>query len=214
MRVFGDPAQWPDQDLVALTDTTDPHLILLAYREGLFPMPFADQIGWFSPMDRAVFPIDGLRVSRSLRRSVRRYHCTTDRDFVAVMRACGDPRRPHGWITDAFVDWYRTLHRAGFVHSIEVWDDDERLVGGLYGVRVGRLFCGESMFHDPEHGRDASKVALVELTRRLSLLGDLVLDTQWLTPHLASLGAVEIPRREYLHRIREAIRPGRDWESV
>jgi leucyl/phenylalanyl-tRNA--protein transferase len=166
-------------------------------------MPVDGEIRWFSPDPRGVIPLDGLRVSRSLRRSCRRYRTTVDADFGAVIRACGDPARPHGWIDDAIVAGYERLHRLRVAHSVEAWSvDDGTLAGGLYGVVVGGLFAGESMF---SAGRDASKVALVALVDMLRAGGGVLLDVQWLTPHLASLGAVEVERDEYLRLLADAV---------
>jgi leucyl/phenylalanyl-tRNA--protein transferase len=157
---------------------------------------------WFSPVRRGVLPLDRLRVSRSLRRSLRTFEVRVDTACAAVIEACGDPRRPSGWIDPAIKKAYTELHRLGWVHSVETWRDG-RLVGGLYGVSIGGLFAGESMFH---HVTDASKAALVAL---VELLRDPVeprlLDVQWLTPHLASLGAVEIPRQTYLRRLADVL---------
>jgi leucyl/phenylalanyl-tRNA--protein transferase len=162
-----------------------------------------DEVGWFSPDPRGVIPLDGLRVSRSLRRSLRRYRITVDTDFVAVMRACGDPARPHGWINEEFVAAYAELHQLGWAHSVEAWSvESGALAGGLYGVAIGGFFAGESMFSVE---RDASKVALVALVERLRAGGGVLLDVQWLTPHLASLGAIEIPRADYLARLESAV---------
>lgn len=158
-------------------------------------------LGWWSPVERAIIPLDGLKVSRSLRQSTRRYFISVDEDFEAVIRACADADRPDGWITDEFVEAYTELHRLGWAHSVEVWDVDWELVGGLYGVSIGGLFAGESMFH---LARDASKVALVHLVVVMNQGGRL-LDVQWQTPHLESLGAVVIGRDEYLRRLPEAL---------
>lgn len=210
-HAFGPEEAWPDQDLVALSDDFSAGLVLEAYRAGVFPMPlprssFAARMGWWSPVRRAYLPLDELRVTRSLAKMSRRYRVTVDEDFSRVIAACGDAAREGGWIDRAITEVYADLHRAGVVHSVETWDADGRLVGGLYGVSLGGLFAGESMFHDPEHGRDASKVALRELVRILG--ADRVprlLDVQWLTPHLESLGAVEIPRHDYLELLEEAL---------
>ena len=148
-------------------------------------------------------PLDRLRVTRSLRRSMRRFEVTVDAAFVDVMRSCGDGRRDGAWITDDFVATYSALHTMGWAHSIEVWSPDGDLAGGLYGLEIGGLFAGESMFH---RQRDASKVALAALVGILEAAGgDRVLDVQWSTDHLASMGAVEIPRLEYLARLRSAL---------
>lgn len=180
-----------------------PETLVTAYCAGLFPMPLGrrKRLGWWSPDPRAVLPLDGLVVSRSLRRSTRRYEVRVDTAFADTMRRCGDPRRPHGWITPEFGDAYERLHRLGVAHSVETWDGDE-LVGGLYGVSIGGLFAGESMFHA---ATDASKVALVHLVDRLAAGGATLLDVQWLTPHLASLGAIEVPRDRYVDALAAAI---------
>jgi leucyl/phenylalanyl-tRNA---protein transferase len=179
--------------------------LLAAYRAGLFPMPAGRRrIVWFSPDPRAVLPLDGLRVSRSLRRSRRRFEVRRDTAFSDVMVRCGDPRRPDGWITPAFVRAYTRLHELGWAHSFETFVGDE-LVGGLYGVRIHGFFAGESMFH---RATDASKVALVQLVDWLRDTGGQLLDVQWPTAHLASLGAVAIPRAEYLRRLATAVAAG------
>ena len=166
-------------------------------------MPVDGEIGWFSPDPRGIIPLDGLRVSRSLRRSTRRFRVTVDADFAAVITACGDPLRPHGWIDDDIVEAYTRLHDLGWAHSVEVWSaDDGALAGGLYGVAIGGLFAGESMFR---RRTDASKVALVALVERLRDGGGALLDVQWCTEHLASLGAIEIPRASYLARLADAV---------
>ncbi len=210
MPIEPPPSRWalptdPPLDetgIVAVGADLEPGTLLAAYRQGLFPMPFdRRRIAWFSPDPRGILPLDGLRVSRSLRRSLRRYTVTTDTQFREVMTRCGDRRRPGGWITPAFVDAYHTLHRLGWAHSVEVWDGD-RLVGGLYGVRIGGFFAGESMFHT---ATDASKVALVHLVDELVRSGARLLDVQWTTPHLVSLGAIDVPRPRYLDLLRAAV---------
>lgn len=210
-HAFGPEETWPEQDLVALSDELSPGLVLEAYRAGVFPMPltrtsFSARMGWWSPVRRAYLPLDELRVTRSLAKMARRYTVTVDRDFGRVIAACGDPSRDGGWIDEGVVAVYGELHRAGLVHSLETWDREGRLVGGLYGVSLGGLFAGESMFHDPEYGRDASKVALMELVRILGADGvPRLLDVQWLTPHLESLGAVEVSRHDYLDLLEQAL---------
>jgi leucyl/phenylalanyl-tRNA---protein transferase len=156
---------------------------------------------WWSPDPRGVLPLDGLRVGRSLRRACARFEIRVDGDFETVVDACADPARSGRWITPSIRDAYVRLHRQGWAHSVEAWDGDG-LAGGLYGVAVGGLFAGESMFH---HRTDASKVALVGLVERLREGGATLLDVQWVTPHLASLGAVEVPRTGYLERLAEAV---------
>ena len=164
-------------------------------------------IGWWSPDPRGILPLDGLRVSRSLRASCRRYRVTVDTAFDAVIQGCADPHRPDGWIDSQMIAAYRRLHDLGWAHSIEVWsaagDGTPRLAGGLYGLAVGGLFAGESMFHREP---DASKVALVALVERLRRAGGArLLDVQWQTDHLARLGAVAVPRNRYLQLLRDAV---------
>jgi leucyl/phenylalanyl-tRNA---protein transferase len=195
-----------DDDLVASGGDLEASTLLAAYRRGLFPMPAeldSDLVCWWSPVSRGVLPLDGLNLSRSLRASVRRFEVRVDTAFAAVVDGCADPHREARWINRAIVGGYTRLHELGWAHSVETWRDGE-LVGGLYGVAIGGLFAGESMF---SRATDASKVALVHL---VDLLRDeyadrRLLDTQWQTPHLASLGVVEIPRAEYLARLGEAL---------
>ena len=188
--------------LVAYGADLQPATLLNAYRAGLFPMPVSRRrLGWFSPTPRGVLPMNGLHVSRSLRRSARRFDIRVDTAFEATMRECGDERRPHGWIDQPFIDAYTELHRLGWAHSFEVWLNDE-LVGGLYGVRIDGFFAGESMFHLET---DASKVALMRLMEMLRADGVVLVDTQWCTPHLASLGCIEVPRRDYLGLLDSAL---------
>ncbi len=198
------PAEEADADgIVATGGDLEPGTLLAAYRSGLFPMPFGRRgIAWFSPDPRAVLPLDGMHVSRSLRRSRRRFEVRRDTAFGEVMVRCGDPRRPGGWITPTFVKAYQRLHHLGWAHSFECYDESDHLVGGLYGVRIGAFFAGESMFHQ---ATDASKVALVALCEWLAATGGQLLDVQWLTPHLASLGAVAIQRDEYLAALAAAV---------
>jgi len=194
----------PGLDVVAVGADLGPATVLSAYRIGLFPMHLDDgDLAWWSPDPRGVLPLEGLRVPRSLRRSVRGFDVSVDTCFTRVMRECGDSRRDRGWITDEFVDTYTELHRLGWAHSVEVWNRAGGLVGGLYGIEVGGLFAGESMFHLE---RDASKVALVHLVGILRAAGgDRLLDVQWRTDHLGSLGAIEIPRSQYLDLLGRAL---------
>jgi leucyl/phenylalanyl-tRNA---protein transferase len=196
-----------DDGLVGVGADLEPGTILAAYRRGLFPMPLGGrgQLGWWSPDPRAVIPLDGVRVSRSLRRSLRRYEIRVDTAFDEVIDACADPARPHGWISAEVRAAYRRLHELGWVHSVEAWGhDDEALAGGLYGVAIGGLFAGESMFH---RRTDASKAALVGLVDLLRAGGEggRVLDVQWMTPHLATLGGVEVARAEYVRMVAAAV---------
>ena len=161
-------------------------------------------LAWFSPRKRAVLPLDQLRITRSMRQSARRYDIRINTCFERVMRGCAVPDRPGAWITEPFIEAYVELHRLGWAHSVETFDEHGVLVGGLYGVRVDGLFAGESMFHLK---RDASKVALMGLVNAMISAQMILLDVQWLTPHLQSLGVVELSRMEYLNRLSQAISP-------
>jgi leucyl/phenylalanyl-tRNA---protein transferase len=199
-----DPAAAPPgAELIAVGAAADPATLLAGYRRGLFAMELGGTVlGWYSPDPRGVLPLSRLRISRSLRRSIRRYRVSYDQHFPEVVAACGDPGRSGHWITDGFRVAYGALHTYGWAHSVEVWEGNE-LVGGLFGVEVGGLFSGESMFH---RRTDASKVALVGLVDRLRTApGRRLLDVQWWTPHLATLGAVQMPRPVYLRRLAEAL---------
>jgi leucyl/phenylalanyl-tRNA--protein transferase len=189
-------------DLVGVGADLEPGTILAAYRGGLFPMPVDGRnLGWWSPEPRAILPTGGLVVSRSLRKACRRFEIRIDTSFEQVIDGCADPAREGRWITPEVRSAYLDLHRLGWVHSVEAWSlDDGSLAGGLYGVAIGGLFAGESMFH---RRTDASKVALVGLVTRLA--EDALLDVQWRTDHLATLGVIEISRQEYLQRVAEAV---------
>ena len=202
-----------DGDLVGIGADLEPGTLLAAYRSGTFPMPVdvpargpgrrhRRVLAWWSPDPRGVLPIDGLRVSRSLRQACRRFDITVDTSFQEVVAACADPARAGGWITDDMREAYAGLHRLGWAHSVEARSLDGELVGGLYGVAIGGLFAGESMFH---HARDASKVALVALVELLRGGGGVLLDVQWATPHLRSLGVVEMGRDRYLELLTGAL---------
>jgi len=189
-----------------MTETLDlsAELLLSAYAAGIFPMGSdtePDTLYWVDPPMRGILPLDGLHVSKSLRKRIRRseYELKVDHDFVGTMRDCAD--RSETWINDVIVDAYADLHERGFAHSVETWKDGAR-VGGLYGVSLGAGFFGESMF---SRATDASKVALVWLVARLRVGGYRLLDTQFTTEHLESLGALEIPRKDYKSHLSEAI---------
>ena len=212
---FGSPASWRHDDLIGVSRAFDADLTLAAYAAGVFPMPApARLMGWYSPVRRGVLPLDGLRVSRSLRKMLPRYEIRVDTAFGQVLDACADRRRPHGWIDRRVRKVYTELYERGIVHSVEAWSREGELAGGLYGVSLGGLFAGESMFHRPDIGRDASKAALVALVDFLVAMDptDRLLDVQWVTPHLASLGVVEISRAEYLNRLAVALPlPSPSW---
>jgi leucyl/phenylalanyl-tRNA--protein transferase len=191
--------------LVAVGGSLDPRTLLRAYRAGVFPWSSDPVITWWCPDPRAVFDLATFRPARSLRKSVRRagWRFAVDQDFAGVMRACAEPsaERPSTWISEEFVASYSELNRQGYAHSVEVYEGDA-LVGGLYGVTIGGFFGGESMFH---RRTDASKAAVAYLVEHLRGRGFTLLDAQVPTPHLARLGAVEIPRSEYLRRLQQAL---------
>lgn len=204
----------PGEDLVAVGADLAPGTLLAAYRVGAFPMGVGRHgrrpLGWWSPDPRGVLHPSDLRVSRSLRRSVRRFELRVDTAFDDVVAGCADPARDGRWITPEIADAYRLLHALGWAHSVETWRDG-RLVGGLYGVAVGGLFAGESMFH---RETDASKAALVGLVALLRADGDprRLVDVQWRTAHLATLGVTEVPRQRYLRLLERALTaPDTDW---
>lgn len=202
---FPPPDAWSGDDLVAAGADLDPATLVHAYRNGLFPMGIGRtnrQIGWWSPASRGVLPLDQLRVTRSMRQSQRRYRVEIDTCFGEVIRACASPTREGVWITRPFIEAYEELHRLGWAHSVETYNAEGHLVGGLYGVRIGGFFAGESMFHIQ---RDASKVALMHLVATMRAGAMELLDVQWSTPHLASLGVVEVPRAEYLRLLAGAV---------
>ena len=183
----------------------EPATLIATYRHGLFPMFLQELEGvvvWWSPNPRGILPLDSLRVTRSMRQSAKRFDVRVDTCFADVIRACGDPLRERGWITEEFIDAYTTLHKLGWAHSVEVFDRAGQLAGGLYGVRINGLFAGESMFYSQ---RDASKVALMSLVRVMRETGMTLLDVQWRTEHLESLGAVEVDRERYLALLAEAL---------
>jgi leucyl/phenylalanyl-tRNA--protein transferase len=196
------------------TPRLTPEILLRAYAEGLFPM--AERRGdptlyWVSPDKRGIIPLDGFHVPRRLARTVRSgaFTITSDRAFRPVMEACAapGPGREESWINGEILRLYTALHISGHAHSVECWQGD-RLVGGLYGVRLGAAFFGESMF---SRVRDASKVALVALVEGLNRGGFVLLDTQFITAHLARFGAVEIPRQQYLRRLHDALNREAIW---
>jgi len=180
----------------------EPDLLLNAYAQGIFPMGMpGGEIGWFSPDPRGIIPLDGFHIPHGLARRLRRnpFEIRINTAFREVMQACAE--REETWISEAIIRSYEELFKMGFAHCVEAWRED-RLVGGLYGVALGGAFFGESMFH---RETDASKVALEALVRRLRERGFTLLDIQWTTPHLATFGAKEIPRRQYLRQLRKAL---------
>jgi leucyl/phenylalanyl-tRNA--protein transferase len=200
---FPDPASADADGLVAHGGDLEPSTLLDAYRHGIFPWPYDEtSLLWWSPDPRAVLPLDALHVSRRLARTLRgeRFRVTINAAFAAVIDGCA--AREETWITPALRAAYVRLHGLGWTHSVEVWDAEGGLAGGLYGVAIGSFFAAESMFH---RARDASKVALVALVEHARRVGITLLDVQVPSPHLASLGAQAIPRREYLTRLAAAL---------
>jgi leucyl/phenylalanyl-tRNA--protein transferase len=194
-----------------------PDLLLKAYSFGVFPMAESrkdDEVFWVDPDYRGIIPLDAFHIPRSLRKTLRRnpFEISVDRAFAAVIAGCAAsaPDRENTWINDRIEDAYRALYEIGHAHSVETWLDGE-LVGGLYGVRLGGAFFGESMF---SRATDASKVALVCLVARLIHGGFKLLDTQFLTDHLKRFGAVEIPREAYHRRLKEALVAEADFYSL
>ena len=181
-----------------------PAMLLQAYRQGVFPMAEAQndpRLYWFDPQARGILPLDGFHISRSLARRIRagQFRISFDTAFAHVIHGCAD--RPTTWINSEIRRLFLELYAMGQAHSLEVWDGSD-LVGGVYGVRIGGCFCGESMF---SRRTDASKVALAYLVAHLRACGFTLFDTQYLTDHLASLGGIEIPRRDYRARLRDAL---------
>lgn len=200
------PVEDSDGDgLLAIGGTLEPEWLLDAYSHGIFPWPSGRLLAWWSPDPRAVLELDALHVSRRLAKTCRspRWQVTFDRDFAGVMAGCGTAqhRRYSTWITPDMRRAYLRMHELGFAHSVEVWHDGQ-LAGGTYGIALGAYFAAESMFY---FVRDASKVAVVHLVGHLRARGHQLLDIQQLTPHTASLGATEIPRKEFLERLARAI---------
>lgn len=182
-------------------------VLIAAYAQGIFPMSLGEdqggEIGWFSPDPRGIIPLDTFAIPRRLARVIRqgRFETKFDFAFESVMRACAADREEGTWISEEIIESYVALHARGLAHSVECWREGQ-LVGGLYGVHIGSAFFGESMFHTET---DASKVALAALVGRLRDRGFTLLDTQWITPHLAQFGAIEIPKAEYMARLAAAI---------
>lgn len=191
-----------------------PQLLIQAYRQGVFPMAdeSSGEISWYSPNPRGIIPLDErFHIPKRLARTWRsqRYSIRYDASFRAVMQACAQPRpgQPTTWISQEFIDVYAQLHQQGHAHSVEVWEAD-RLVGGLYGVSMGALFAGESMFST---ARDASKIALIALVLHLRRSGFELLDTQWVTEHLAQFGAFWMPRAHYIHMLERIVNAPVRW---
>lgn len=207
------PSRWDvfhpelsDEDgIIGAGADLEPSTLIAAYSSGVFPWPHGDWLPWFSPDPRAVIPAGGLHVSRRLARTIRqgRFRLTINADFREVMRGCAERGDEGTWVTPEMVEAYCRLHELGWAHSVEAWDGAGELAGGLYGISIGAFFAAESMFH---RQRDASKVALLGLMAHCARAGIELVDIQILTPHTASMGAVEVSRAEYLRRLGEAVR--------
>jgi len=210
---FPDARRGDAHGLICAGGDFAPSTVVAAYAGGLFPWPNdQEEYLWFSPDPRAIIPLDGLRVSRRLGRTIRsgKYRVTIDAAFETVMRHCAIRPDDGTWITESLIEGYTELHRLGWAHSIEAWDSGGELAGGLYGVCVGGMFGAESMFHLE---RDASKVAQVALMQHARAIGIELIDVQVLTDHTVSMGAVEIPRAEYLRRVAVAIAGEVEWRA-
>jgi leucyl/phenylalanyl-tRNA--protein transferase len=206
--VFPPPETADPLGLLGVGADLEPGTLLAAYRSGVFPMPRGKRgpMGWWSPDPRGVLPVAEVHVSRSLQRTRRRFEITVNTAFDDVVAGCADPRRPHGWITPRLRRAYRQMHDLGWAHSVEARTADGELAGGVFGLAIGGLFAGESMFH---RETDASKAALVALCGLLAAgdgpAADRLFDVQWTTEHLCSLGAVDLHREEYLQRLERAL---------
>jgi leucyl/phenylalanyl-tRNA--protein transferase len=200
--------QMPQDDLVILGADLKPETVIDSYQHGIFPMHIEvankRQIGWWSPQQRGILPLNKINISKSLQKSMKKFHVSFDQAFDQVIDGCGDDKRPQGWINKEIKIAYKKLFELGYVHSVEVWNKKDELVGGLYGVEVQGLFAGESMFHKET---DASKTAMVYLVNKLKDAGGKRLfDVQWQTPHLKSMGVIKIPRKKYLSMLPEVMK--------
>ena len=204
---FPTPEQMPKDDLVTLGADLKPETLIDSYKHGIFPMHLQienkREIGWWSPQQRGILPLNKINISSSLKKSMKKYYVTFDQDFDAVIEGCGDDKRPKGWINKDIKTAYKKLFELGYVHSVEVWNKKDELVGGLYGVEVNGLFAGESMFHKQT---DASKTAMVYLVNQLKESGgERIFDVQWQTPHLKSMGVIKISRAKYISLLPEVM---------
>jgi leucyl/phenylalanyl-tRNA--protein transferase len=204
---FPTPEQMPKDDLVTLGADLKPETLIDSYKHGIFPMHLQienkREIGWWSPQQRGILPLNKINISSSLKKSMKKYFVTFDQDFDAVIEGCGDDKRPKGWINKDIKTAYKKLFELGYVHSVEVWNKKDELVGGLYGVEVNGLFAGESMFHKQT---DASKTAMVYLVNQLKEAGgERIFDVQWQTPHLKSMGVIKISRAKYISLLPEVM---------
>lgn len=198
------------EDLRAVGAELDCSQVLSAYRAGLFPMGLGDgggpPMGWWFPASRGIIDLTAGRRPRSLRRALAKFEIRVDTAFSRVLAACADPERPGRWISDEMIEVCTALHDAGWAHSVEAWDDDG-LAGGLYGIGIGGFFAGESMFHWRTDASKAAVAGLIDIMREGTVDDDSrLLDVQWTTPHLATLGAIDVSRPDYLSRLARALR--------
>lgn len=222
--VFPNPPETDAEGFVAHGADVLPGTLLMAFRTGLFPLPITPPpesvMGWFSPDPRAILPIVPSR-RRTVRRARRKFVIRTDTAFLDVVDGCADPRRPHGWISPELRTTYGRLHELGWAHSVEAWlvdghadGPEERLAGGLFGVSIGGFFSAESMFHSESDGSKAAVAGLVEIVAAAGDSDTRLIDVQMMTAHLASLGAIAIPRRDYLRRLARAMTLGDAFAAV
>ena len=200
--------QMPQDDLVILGADLKPETVIDSYRHGIFPMHIEvankREIGWWSPQQRGILPLNKINISKSLQKSMKKFHVSFDQAFDQVIDGCGDDKRPQGWINKEIKIAYKKLFELGYVHSVEVWNKNDELVGGLYGVEIKGLFAGESMFHKET---DASKTAMVSVVNKLKEAGgERIFDVQWQTPHLKSMGVIEISRSSYLNQLKKVLK--------
>lgn len=200
--------QMPKDDLVILGADLNPETLIDSYTHGIFPMHIEiakkQEIGWWSPQQRGILPLNEINISSSLKKSIKKFTVTFDQAFDQVIEGCGDEKRPKRWINQEIKTAYRRLFDLGYVHSVEVWNSKNQLVGGLYGVEINGLFAGESMFHKQT---DASKTAMVYLVEKLKQAGgERIFDVQWQTPHLKSMGVIKVSRAKYLKMLPEVMK--------
>jgi leucyl/phenylalanyl-tRNA--protein transferase len=211
-RFFPPPELIDPEGVVMFGGQLTPEWLLDAYTHGIFPWPIfegTELLLWWSPDPRAIFELEEFHASRRLQRTDRsgKFTVTRDRDFAGVIQGCAENRQGGTWLTPPMIAAYQEMHKLGHAHSVEVWHE-EKLVGGTYGIAIGGMYAGESMFF---RERDASKIALFHLVDHLQSRGYTLFDIQQLTPHTESLGAIEIPRSEYLQRVVQAVRQPVTW---
>lgn len=200
--------EMPNNDLVILGADLEPATLIDSYQNAIFPMHVkvenVEEIGWWSPVKRGILPLNKIKISKSLKKSMKKFQVTFDQAFSEVMEGCADRKREKGWINQEIKIAYKKLFKLGYAHSVEVWNSKNELVGGLYGVEVNGLFAGESMFHKQT---DASKTAMVYLVEKLKTgKGERLFDVQWQSPHLKSMGVIEVSRKKYYEKLLLALK--------